>query len=66
MRVVRIKLLLDGRDGVLGRDLARPDGVADVQDGDPVRLEEQVGGRSLQQPIKRGRRTKHFSVFNSR
>ena len=42
MWVLRVELLLDGRDGVLGRDIAGPDGVADVEDRVPVGFEEQV------------------------
>ena len=52
---------VDEKAPILGVGVALADGVADHDDGGPVRLQEQLAGRLLQQPVKRGRRaSKHF------
>jgi hypothetical protein len=46
-----------GEGDLLGVGVALSDGVADHHDGGPVRLQQQLARRLLQQPVERGRRT---------
>lgn len=69
MRIFMVQLLFNGGDRVLRRRVARSDGVANLQNGVPVRLQKEVGRRPFKQTIKRRGRTKHFRpqlTFNPR